>query len=406
MPGHLQMQSRRKLLKFLLNSPLLIPGVGMTGLASGSLLAQVAADRGYIPPSPERAANVFDMENLARQKLNEAHWTYIAQGVDDEQTLRANREGYQRLHLKARRLVDVSRIDRSTTLFGTAMPSPILLAPIGGMGMAHLRGETEAATGARDTGHQMVVSIAATFGLEDIVEARGDAVWFQIFPMDVWEVTRGLLRRAERAGSTVLFLTVDVPARNQDRMRRFDRSSASCRGCHKPGGSFAQKAMMQGLNLPPDANVNNPALDWNFVDRLRDATEMQLVVKGITLPEDAERAVEHGMDGIVVSNHGGRAEESGYATIDSLPEVVAAVAGRVPVLVDGGIRRGTDVLKALALGADAVLVGRPYVWGLASFGAAGVAQVMRILDRELDIAMRQAGTPSLADIDAGLIRRT
>ena len=399
------MQSRRELLQVLLNSPLLMPGLGLTGLASGPLQAQIDEDRGYLPPSPEFAANVFDMENLARRMLNEAHWTYIAQGVDDELTLHANRAGYRRLHLKARRLVDVARIDRTTSLFGTKLPSPIVLAPIGGMGMAHARGEIEAASGVQATGHQMVVSVAATYGLEEVVAARGDAVWFQLFPTDAWEVTRGLLRRAERAGTRVVFLTVDVPARNQDRMRRFDRSSEACRNCHPPGGSFADKAMMQGLGLPRDAHLISASMEWDFVRQLKDATDMKLVIKGITLPEDAERAVEHGADGIVVSNHGGRAEESGFATIDSLPEVVAAVAGRIPVLVDGGIRRGTDVLKALARGAAAVLVGRPYLWGLAAFGAAGVARVMQILDQELDIAMRQAGTPTLGDVDAGIIRQ-
>jgi isopentenyl diphosphate isomerase/L-lactate dehydrogenase-like FMN-dependent dehydrogenase len=249
------------------------------------------------------------------------------------------------------------------------------------------------------------MSVAATFGLEEVVAARGDTVWFQLFPTDAWAVTRGLLRRVERAGTRVVFLTVDVPARNQDRMRRFDRSSDACRSCHPPGGSFADKAMMRGLTLPPGAHVVSSSMDWDFVRQLKDATDMQLVIKGITLPEDAERAIAHGADGIVVSNHGGRAEESGFATIESLPEVAAAVAGRIPVLVDGGIRRGTDVLKALALGADAVLVGRPYIWGLAAFGAAGVARVMQILDQELDIAMRQAGTPSLADVGANIIRQ-
>jgi len=395
------MQSRREFLNFLLQSPLLMPGLG---LVPGSLLAQVAEDRDYLPPSPDRAANVFDMENLARRKLNKAHWTYIAQGVDDELTLRANREGYQRLHLRAPRLVDVSRVNRGITLFGKELASPILLAPVGGLGMAHARGEVEVADGLRTTGHQLVVSTAATFGLEVVVAARGEAVWFQLFPSSPWSITRGLLQRAERAGTRVVFLTVDIPARNQDRMRRFDRSGEDCRSCHPAGGSFTDKAMMQGLNLSTDARIIDPSAGWDFVDRLKDASDMALVIKGITLAEDADRAVEHGVDGIVVSNHGGRAEESGYATIDSLPEVVTAVAGRVPVLVDGGIRRGTDVLKALARGADAVLVGRPYIWGLAAFGGAGVARVMQILDQELEIAMKQAGTPSLADIGPGVLR--
>ncbi|HWK54176.1 MAG TPA: alpha-hydroxy acid oxidase, partial [Hyphomicrobiales bacterium] len=159
-----------------------------------------------------------------------------------------------------------------------------------------------------------------------------------------------------------------------------------------------------GLALPPGFNTTNPAMTWDFVKRLKDSTPMKLVLKGITQPEDAAQAVEHGVDGILVSNHGGRADESGFGTIESLPEVVAAVEGRIPVLMDGGIRRGTDALKALALGATAVCVGRPYVWGLGAFGRDGVAQVLDILDRELEVAMRQAGMPSLAALDSSIIR--
>jgi isopentenyl diphosphate isomerase/L-lactate dehydrogenase-like FMN-dependent dehydrogenase len=197
---------------------------------------------------------------------------------------------------------------------------------------------------------------------------------------------------------------VDIPARNQDRMRRFDRSSDSCTDCHIPGTTFADKAMLQGLNAPRNIGSQNPSMDWDWVKRLRDSTTMKLVIKGITLPEDAELAMATGVDGIHVSNHGGRGDESGYATIDSLPEVVSVVQGRVPVIVDGGIRRGTDILKALALGADAVCIGRPYVWGLGAFGAEGVEKVFRILDNELEVAMKQAGTPTLADITRAAVR--
>ena len=397
------MPSRREVLNFLAKSSLLSGAIAGASV-SRSLLAQVPEDRHYLPPTPELAVNVFDMENLARQKLSEAHWTYVSQGVDDELTLRANRNGFQRLHVRAKRLVDVGRIDRRVTLLGTELPSPVIVAPAGGLGMAHQNGEIEVARGVRDSGHLMVLATAATFGIEEVVEARGDTIWFQLFPTDDWQVIRALVQRVRRAGSRVLVLTVDVPARNQDRMRRFDRASAVCQGCHLPGRTFAAKAMMQGLGLPPDAKVNNPVVGWDFVRRLKDESEMRLVIKGITLPEDAARAVENGVDGIIVSNHGGRAEESGYATIDALPDVVAEVAGRLPVLVDGGIRRGSDVLKALALGANAVLVGRPYIWGLAAFGSAGVARVMQILDSELEIAMKQAGTPTLADIDSTAIR--
>lgn len=391
--------SRRKLMQFLAASPLFS---AMSALPT--MAAQRLDDRDYIAESARWAVNVFDMENVALRNWNQAHWTYISQGVDDELTLRANREGYERLHLRARRLIDVSAVNTQTELLGHTLPSPVLLAPVGGLGMAHADGDMEVARGARTGGHRMIMSTAATFGIEEITEARGEPVWYQLYPTDVWDITQGILRRVEATGSDVLFLTTDIPARNQDRMRRFDRSSDDCSECHIPGTTFADKAMLQGLNAPANLNPSYPSMDWDYVKRLRDSTDMKLVIKGITQPEDARLALRAGVDAIHVSNHGGRAEESGFATIDSLPEIVNVVRGRMPVIVDGGIRRGTDILKALALGADAVCVGRPYIWGLGAFGQEGVAKVMQILDSELEVAMKQAGTPTLADITRAAVR--
>ena len=391
--------SRRKLMQFLAASPLFS---AMSALPT--MAAQRLDDRDYIAESARWAVNVFDMENVALRNWNQAHWTYISQGVDDELTLRANREGYERLHLRARRLIDVSAVNTQTELLGHTLPSPVLLAPVGGLGMAHADGDIEVARGARTGGHKMIMSTAATFGIEEITEARGEPVWYQLYPTDVWDITQEILRRVEATGSDVLFLTTDIPARNQDRMRRFDRSSDDCSECHIPGTTFADKAMLQGLNAPANLNPSNPSMDWDYVKRLRDSTDMKLVIKGITQPEDARLALRAGVDAIHVSNHGGRAEESGFATIDSLPEIVDVVRGRIPVIVDGGIRRGTDILKALALGADAVCVGRPYIWGLGAFGQEGVAKVMQILDSELEVAMKQAGTPTLADITRAAVR--
>ena len=391
--------SRRKLMQFLAASPLFS---AMSALPT--MAAQRLDDRDYIAESARWAVNVFDMENVALRNWNQAHWTYISQGVDDELTLRANREGYERLHLRARRLIDVSAVNTQTELLGHTLPSPVLLAPVGGLGMAHADGDIEVARGARAGGHKMIMSTAATFGIEEVTEARGEPVWYQLYPTDVWDITQGILRRVEATGSDVLFLTTDIPARNQDRMRRFDRSSDDCSECHIPGTTFADKAMLQGLNAPANLNPSNPSMDWDYVKRLRDSTDMKLVIKGITQPQDARLALRAGVDAIHVSNHGGRAEESGFATIDSLPEIVNVVRGRIPVIVDGGIRRGTDVLKALALGADAVCVGRPYIWGLGAFGQEGVAKVMQILDSELEVAMKQAGTPTLADITHAAVR--
>lgn len=217
---------RRRLLRFLAASPLASPTLFST-LFPSSTLAQISSDRDYLPATVDTAVNVFDMENLARTKLHEAHWTYIQQGVDDELTLAANREGFRQLHLKAKRLVDVSRIDMRSNLFGEPLHSPILLAPVGGLGMAHAEGDVAVAHGARASRHKMILSTAATFGIERVVEAREEPVWFQLYPTDDWQVTRALLRRVENAGTQVLFLTVDIPGRNQERMRRFDRTSRS-----------------------------------------------------------------------------------------------------------------------------------------------------------------------------------
>lgn len=391
--------SRRKLLQYLAGSPLLA-GLGNLPL----MAAERLDDRDYIAESAEWAVNVFDMENVALKNLSQAHWTYISQGVDDELTLRANRAGYERLHLRARRLVDVSTISKQTELLGHTLASPIIMAPVGGLGMAHTNGEIEAALGARNTGHKMILSTAATFGIEDVTAARGEPVWYQLYPTNIWEITQGILRRVEASGSDVLFLTTDIPDRNQDRMRRFDQNSDACTDCHIPGTTFADRTMLQGLNAPRNISSQNMAMDWAWLRRLRDSTDMKIVIKGITHPEDARLALSAGVDAIHVSNHGGRADESGFATIDSLPEVVDVVRGRIPVIMDGGIRRGMDVLKALALGADAVCIGRPYIWGLAAFGQEGVSKVLQILDHELEVAMRQAGTPSLADITRDTVR--
>jgi len=391
--------SRRKLLQYLAGSPLL---AGLDNLPL--IAAERLDDRDYIAESAEWAVNVFDMENVALKNLSQAHWTYVSQGVDDELTLRANRAGYERLHLRARRLVDVSTISKQTELLGHTLASPIIMAPVGGLGMAHTNGEIEAALGARNTGHKMILSTAATFGIEDVTAARGEPVWYQLYATNIWEITQGILRRVEASGSDVLFLTTDIPDRNQDRMRRFDQNSDACTDCHIPGTTFADRTMLQGLNAPRNISSQNMAMDWAWLRRLRDSTDMKIVIKGITHPEDARLALSAGVDAIHVSNHGGRADESGFATIDSLPEVVNVVQGRIPVIMDGGIRRGMDVLKALALGANAVCIGRPYIWGLAAFGQEGVSKVLQILDHELEVAMRQAGTPSLADITRDTVR--
>ena len=326
----------------------------------------------------------------------------MATGVDDDATLRANREGFSKFQIRPRRLVDVATVDTSVELFGETWKSPIVLAPAGSQKAFHPDGEIAAARAAGTKGHLTILSTGATSSVEAVKAAHGGPIWFQLYPTDTWKITRALVKRAEAAGCPVLVLTVDLPAgRNTETERRFARTDTrQCSSCHQPGlqGFVRRKPMFDGLDLT-GVGLFTPRLTWDAVRRLKDMTRMKLVLKGIETREDAELCLRHGVDGIIVSNHGGRAEESGRSTVECLPEVVNAVQGRIPVLVDGGFRRGTDVFKALALGAKAICIGRPYLWGLAAFGQPGVERVLEILNREFELMMRHAGVTSLAKLD-------
>ncbi|HKQ60260.1 MAG TPA: alpha-hydroxy acid oxidase [Candidatus Polarisedimenticolaceae bacterium] len=388
--------SRRRLLRFLLASPLATQFAGLW------------ADEGIT--SAEQALDVFDFETVARQKLSPAHFGYIATGVDGDATLRANSEGFARIGLRVRRLVDLRTIDRSVTLFGTRWDSPIVLSPVASQRGFHADGELATARAARSRKHLQILSTITTTGVEDVVAARGEPVWFQLYPTDQWPIARALLDRAGAAGCPVLVLTVDLQGGSNrvtlSRARRADRQD--CATCHAGDplnilDGLPHKPMFRNLDLSKVKGLLPEDMTWDYLGRLREVWRQRLVVKGIVTKEDAKRAVAHGVDGLIVSNHGGRAEESNRATIDSLPEVLEGVRGRVPVLLDGGIRRGTDVFKALALGATGVCIGRPYIWGLAAFGQRGVEAVLDLLRAELLIAMRQAGTRTVAEIDRSYV---
>jgi isopentenyl diphosphate isomerase/L-lactate dehydrogenase-like FMN-dependent dehydrogenase len=354
--------------------------------------------------SADAAVNVFEFAPVAKQKLSPAHWTYIDTGVDNGNTLLANREGFKKFYLRSRRLVDVSNIDMSIEILGEKLDSPIIVSPTGGQGGWHPMGDVETARGARAANHLMMHSSAASFSLEDVIEARGEPVWFQLYPTNDWNTTKAIVKRAENAGCRVMALTVDVPDRNTERVTRFRRgTNPECQACHG-GKSVFSKPLYAGLDVPTGTNFTNPGMTWDYVRRLQDMTDMKLLIKGISTAEDAALCVENGLDGLVLSNHGGRGDESGRSTIETLPEVVDAVQGRIPILIDGGFRRGTDAVKALALGADAVCIGRPYLWGLGAFGKEGVERVLNILDRELRIAMQQAGTPTIKDITSDFVK--
>lgn len=398
--------SRREFLRFLAGSPLL----SLAGLsacdAEDDADARLRALDGVIR-SPDDAINVMDFEAAAARAVPVAHFGYIATGVDDDWTVRANREGFQRYRLRPRRLVDVSNVDMSVSLLGERWETPIVLCPVGSQRAFHPEGEEAVARAARTKNHLLILSTVTTTGVEDVITARGAPVWYQLYPTSNWSVTQHLVRRAQAAGCPVLVLTVDLPAAsNRETERRYARRDTRiCTDCHdqSAGGYFARKRMFEGVDLTGletrIGGLFNPSQTWDVIARLRDLTTMRIVIKGIVTGEDAERCVRYGVDGVIVSNHGGRAEESGRATVLSLPEVVGAVRGRVPVIVDGGVRRGNDVLKALALGATAVGIGRPYLWGLGAFGQAGVEKVLDILRAELRIAMQLAGAPTVARLD-------
>lgn len=405
--------SRRHFLQLLAASPVLasaVPGgfFGHQGPGAARTPGVVPGD--HVLKSAADAVDVFDFETFAERTLPPAHWGYLATGVDGDVTLRANREGFSRYIVRARRLVDISKVDTSAPLFGATWPTPIVLAPIGSQRAFHPEGELAVARAAKIKGHLFVLSTVGTASIEDVTAAAGGPgkTWYQLYATNEWNVGLAMAKRAERAGCPVLMLTVDLQGGSnratQARYRK--RDPRDCTPCHRTGGfieTVRRKPMFDGLDLSNVRGYHPVGLDWDWVKRLKDSISMKLVVKGIVTREDALLAVEHGIDAIVVSNHGGRAEESGRGSIESLPEVVEAVAGRIPVLVDGGIRRGTDIFKALALGANAVLIGRPYVWGLASFGQSGVEAVLTILRRELETAMKQAGTTTISQVNRAYV---
>jgi len=398
---------RRRFLKYLAASPLLAAGVPdwLTGFIDDAE-AQDDLPKRVVITSPNDALNVFDFEAAARQKLPPAHFGYLATGVDDDATVRANRTGFSKFQIRTRRLVDVTRVDTSTELFGVTWKTPIALAPVAAQKAFHPDGELASARAAASHGHLVILSTGTTTSVADVTAARGAPVWFQLYPTNTWRITQALLKRAESAGCPVLVFTVDLPAgRNTETEKRFAREDTrQCSSCHHPSrqGYFRRKSMFEGLDLT-GVTMFAPALNWEFVRRLKDATTMKLVLKGLETREDAALALQHGVDGIIVSNHGGRAQEGGRSTIECVPEVVDAVQGKIPVLVDGGFRRGTDVFKALALGARAICVGRPYAWGLSAFGQAGVEKVLELLTREFELMMRHAGVTSLAKLDRSFV---
>jgi len=351
--------------------------------------------------------NVFDFEALARARMEPTAFDYYAGAAWDERTLAGNRQAFDRITFRPRVLVDVSRVDVSTSVLGTPISLPVMLAPTAFNCLAHPDGEVAAARAAGASGTVMVVSTMASTSIEDVAAAATGPLWFQVYVYRDRAVTKDLVQRAEASGYTALVLTVDAPrlgrrerdARNQFRLpphvtiRNLETSGRIDRASWPAESSFFEYVHGNW----------DPSVSWDVIGWLRSLTKLPVLLKGVLAAEDAGQAVDAGVEGIIVSNHGGRQLDGAVATLDALPEIVERVADRIAVLLDGGVRRGTDVLKAIALGARAVLIGRPYLWGLAANGESGVRSVLAMLKDELELAMALAGVPSLADVTRPLV---
>jgi len=381
--------NRREFLRFVAYSPL-ISYFGIWGCKGET------QESDLLLSSPSEAKNVFDFDTLARQKLNQDAYNFLSGGADDMKTVQANRKAFDELQIRSRRLVNVSNVDTSVELFGQVMETPIMLAPIGFQQLLHPEGELAVARATAAKKHEMIVSTVSSYSVKKINEVRDTSAWFQLYPTPDRKITTQLIRKAEEAGCKVLVLTVDLPVLgNRENHLGFIRQMIA-----------AQKVALGNFEgLPFPSQVHDPSLDWQMIEWLRANTNMKLVLKGIVTGEDARLSVENGVDGIIVSNHGGRQEESNLGTIECLPEIVNEVGGRIPVLIDGGFRRGTDIFKALALGANAICIGRPYAWGLGAFGQTGVEKVLDILRAELVRIMQLAGTTSVSQISSDFVQR-
>lgn len=393
--------------------------LGATAATLAALAARPVAAIAQTPSAPAaqstappRAAdplagvvNLHDFEPLARKRVTRMAYDYVAGGGADEITLRRNRDQFDRILLKPRVLVDVRKLDTRTEIFGQPLEHPVLLAPTAYHKLMHREGELATARGAGATQTTMCVSSFATTAIEKIAATKATRLWFQLYVQPDKSFTKDLVARAEAAGCTALVITVDtpvLPARDRETRAKFElppgiemENLTDLMLKHKQSGH----RMIEGIY----AAIFEPRLTWEMVAWLRSLTKLPVILKGVLAPEDARRAAAEGASGVLVSNHGGRNLDTAPATIEALPRVVEAVEGRVPVLLDGGVRRGTDVVKALALGAKAVLIGRPYLWALATAGAPGVQKSVALLRSELEAAMALCGVTSLSQINTQVL---
>lgn len=351
---------------------------------------------------------VDDFEERAKKVLPKMTYDYYRSGADEERTLRANRKAFRRWEVWPRILVDVSELDLRATVLGCEVAFPVLVAPTAYHRLAHPEGEAATARGAADAGTIFILSTLSTTAIEEVAAASAGPKWFQLYVHKDRGLTKSLVDRAQGAGYLAIVLTVDAPILGR-RLADERNDFALPEGMSMVNlAQYAQDASQAGEGSALGAYAasrHDASLSWADLEWLRSITSLPLLIKGVLRADDAARAADAGVEGIVVSNHGARQLDGAPPTIEALPQVADAVGGRCEVLMDGGIRFGTDVLKALALGAKAVLVGRPVLWGLAVDGAAGVTRVLALLRDELSTAMALAGCPNLASIDRDLVQR-
>jgi len=359
--------------------------------------------KGFLSP-----VNLSEFEALARRALPGPVFDHLSGGTDDEVALRENIEAFRRTQIVPCVLKDVTKRNLSATVLGHTISFPVILAPVTCLRRFHPKGELAAARAAAGAGTIFTVSTGACYGLDEIAKASSGPFWLQLYAYRDKGVTKGLVQRAEAAGHTAICLTADVPVggrRERDlRNQYFYPKSMLYRNLKGLGLKGLSPRMSDVELLAFSAHELTVALTWEYLEWLKSITKLPILLKGILSTEDAVRAVSSGMQGIVVSNHGGRQLDRAPAAIDVLQEIAAAVDGRVEILLDSGVRRGTDVLVALALGAKAVLIGRPYAWALAAGGEKGVSQALTMLREEFDVAMALVGCASVAEINASFIR--
>ncbi|MGH2739673.1 MAG: lactate 2-monooxygenase [Actinomycetota bacterium] len=368
---------------------------------------------GQTPPFPVSWAA---LERAAEEAMTPEAWGYVGGSAGTEDTARANLEAFRRWRIVPRHLRDVSVRDLSTELFGAQLRAPVLLAPVGVQGIVHPDRELAVARAAASMNVPMVLSTAATASMEEVAEANGDGLrWYQLYwPRDP-ELTKSFLKRAEANGYSAVVITLDtfilawrprdlqsayLPFLKGEGIQQYLADPVFREGLPEPLENHLQDAALKWVQV-----FSDPSTTWDRLAFVRENTSLPILLKGILHPDDARKAIDHGMDGVIVSNHGGRQVDGSIGALDALPGVVEAVAGKIPVLFDSGIRSGADAVKAIALGAKAVLLGRPYIWGLAIGGEEGVRHVLRCFLAEMELTMALSGTPTLADLTPDTLTR-